>query len=285
MNGLYRRNSYRNRKMFGGKLMKKKKIALILMLSALTIFLAGCGDFREPIYSDTEGFWSKFIVWPIVAFITMLKDVLGTYGWSIVAVTIIVRVILLPLIIQQANSSKAMRDIQPKMKALQEKYKSKDAVTQEKYREAIQQLFTENQVNPVAGCLPALVQMPIIIGLYHAISRMNATPEIELGTFLGFQLAEQSIVLAILAGVAQFVVLKTGPAMDNPQMKTMLYIMPFMIVGFGLFLPAAISLYWIIGNVIMLITNIFLYKPFAKEPVIVEEQKKNNRKKGGKRKK
>lgn len=172
--------------------MKKKKIALILMLSALTIFLAGCGDFREPIYSDTEGFWSKFIVWPIVAFITMLKDVLGTYGWSIVAVTIIVRVILLPLIIQQANSSKAMRDIQPKMKALQEKYKSKDAVTQEKYREAIQQLFTENQVNPVAGCLPALVQMPIIIGLYHAISRMNATPEIELGTFLGFQLAEQS---------------------------------------------------------------------------------------------
>lgn len=265
--------------------MKKKKIALILMLSALTIFLAGCGDFREPIYSDTEGFWSKFIVWPIVAFITMLKDVLGTYGWSIVAVTIIVRVILLPLIIQQANSSKAMRDIQPKMKALQEKYKSKDAVTQEKYREAIQQLFTENQVNPVAGCLPALVQMPIIIGLYHAISRMNATPEIELGTFLGFQLAEQSIVLAILAGVAQFIVLKTGPAMDNPQMKTMLYIMPFMIIGFGLFLPAAISLYWIIGNIIMLITNIFLYKPFAKEPVVVEEPKKNNKRKGGKRKK
>lgn len=107
--------------------------------------------------------------------------------------------------------------------------------------------------------------MPIIVGLYHAISRMNATPEIQLGTFLGFQLAETSIVLAVVAGLMQFVVLRTGPAMDNPQMKMMMYFMPLMIIGFGMVLPAAISLYWIIGNIIMVIVNIFVHKPFDKK--------------------
>lgn len=256
----------------------KKKISLLLLLTAVSLVLAGCGDFREPIYQDTEGFWSKFIVWPIVSFITMLKDLLGTYGWSIVAVTIIVRVILLPLIIKQAQSSKQMRDLQPKLNALKVKYKSKDAVTQQKYREEMQKVISENNVNPAAGCLPALVQMPIIIGLYHAISRMNATPEIILGTFLGFELAEKSIILAVVAGLTQFIVLKTGPAMDNPQMKMMMYIMPFMIIGFGMFLPAAISLYWIIGNMIMFITNIFIYKPFQKAEPVVEQTKGRGRK-------
>ena len=64
---------------------------------------------------------------------------------------------------------------------LKEKYKSKDAVTQEKYRTEMQKMMSERKINPAAGCLPILVQMPILIGFYHAISRMNNTPEIELG--------------------------------------------------------------------------------------------------------
>lgn len=235
------------------------------MLTALSVFLAGCSEFRDPITKDSTGFWNEYIVWPIVSLINVFEDLLGTYGWAIVAVTIIIRLVLLPLMIKQAQSSKNMQAIQPELQALKEKYKSKDAVTQQKYREEMQKLMTERKINPAAGCLPVLIQMPIIIGLYHAISRMNATYDI--GKFMWFELGVPSISLAILAGLMQFVVLRTGPAMDNPQMKVMMYIMPFMIMGFGMFLPAALALYWVIGNIISVIQNIFIYKPFKKQEV------------------
>lgn len=255
----------------------KKRAILLLMLTVLSVFLAGCTEFNEPIYDTSEGFWNKYIVWPIVSLVVTFKELLGTYGLGIIAVTIIIRLVLLPLMIKQAQNSKRMQQMQPIMNALKEKYKSKDAVTQQKYREEMQKVMTEQKINPAAGCLPVLIQMPIIIGLYHAISRMNATPEIEIGTLLWFELASPSITLAIIAGLMQFVVLRTGPALDNPQMKMMMYIMPFIIVIFGSFLPAALTLYWVIGNIISIIQNIFIYKPFKKkevEPVKVGGKKK-----------
>lgn len=247
------------------------------MLTALSAFLAGCADFQKPITADSSGFWNEFIVWPLVSLITTFKDLLGTYGFGIIAVTIIIRLVLLPLMVKQAKSSKNMQAIQPELAALKEKYKSKDAVTQQKYREEMQRLMSERKINPAAGCLPVLIQMPILIGFYHAINRMNVTPEINLGSFLWFELGVPSISLAILAGLMQFAVLRTGPAMDNPQMKVMMYIMPFMIIGFGSFLPAALALYWVIGNFISIIQNIFIYKPFKKkevEPVKVGGKRK-----------
>jgi YidC/Oxa1 family membrane protein insertase len=255
----------------------KKRAALLLMLTVLSVFLAGCTEYNQPIYETSEGFWNKYIVWPIVSLVVTFKELLGTYGLGIIAVTIIIRLVLLPLMIKQAQNSKRMQEVQPLMAALKEKYKSKDAVTQQKYREEMQRVMTEQKINPAAGCLPVLIQMPIIIGLYHAISRMNATPEIEIGTLFWFELASPSITLAIIAGLLQFAVLRTGPALDNPQMKVMLYIMPFIIVIFGSFLPAALTLYWVIGNIISIIQNIFIYKPFKKkevEPVKVGGKKK-----------
>lgn len=250
----------------GGKKLKKK-ILLTTMLLAFAVFMAGCSEFNQPIYENSEGFWNKYIVWPLVSLIELFKDIAGTYGLGIICVTIIIRLVLLPLMIKQTKSSKKMQEIQPQMKKLQEQYKSKDAVTQKKYQEEMQKLIKENNVNPAAGCLPVLIQMPILIGFYHAISRMNATPEIDLGGFLWFQLAQPSISLAVIAGIMQFIVLRTGPAMDNPQMKIMMYFMPFMIIGFGSYLPSALTLYWVIGNIISIAQNLFIYKPWKKKKV------------------
>src|SRR6185437_8214154 len=119
--------------------------------------------------------------------INSFKELLGSYGPAIIAVTIIIRLVLLPLMVKQAKSSKKMQEIQPELNALKEKYKSKDAVTQQKYREEMQKMMSERKINPAAGCLPIIIQMPILFGFYHAISRMNVTYDI--GKFLWFELA------------------------------------------------------------------------------------------------
>lgn len=238
----------------------KKKLWMILILAAVGMLLSGCMEYNQPISAESTGFWNQYVVWPIVSITKYFADLLGSYGLGIIAVTIIIRLAILPLTIKQVQSSKKMQELQPKLKELQQKYSSKDAVTQQKYQQEMMQLMQTSGVNPAMGCLPALIQMPIIIGLYHAISRMNATPAFELGTFLIFPLGEPSVVLAITAGLIQYIVLMTGPAMDNPQMKTMMYIMPLMIIGFGMVLPAALSLYWVVGNIISVIQNIFIYK-------------------------
>jgi len=252
--------------LLGGRRLNKR-LLIVLMLVLVTLVLSGCTQYNQPIYEDNSGFWNEFIVWPLVSFITMFKELLGTYGLGIVMVTIVIRLAILPLMIKQTKSAKKMQEIQPDLKKLKEKYSSKDAQTQQKYQQEMMAMFKERGVNPAAGCLPVIIQMPILIGFYHAISRMNVTPEINLGSFLWFALAEPSIILAILAGLMQYVVLRTGPAMDNPQMKVMMYMMPFMIVGFGIFLPSALTLYWVIGNIISFIQNMFIYKPWEK-PVL-----------------
>ena len=260
----------------GGRRLKKR-FWIVLTLVSVALLLSGCSEFNQPISSESEGFWNEFIVWPLVSVIKYFADLLGSYGLGIIAVTIIIRLAILPLTIKQVQSSKKMQEIQPKMKELQQKYASKDAVTQQKYQQEMMELMRTSGANPMAGCIPVFIQMPILIGFYHAISRMNVTDTFDLGTFLIFPLGEQSIVLAVLAGLIQFVVLLTGPAIDNPQMKIMMYIMPVMIIGFGVVLPAALSLYWVVGNIISVIQNLVIYKPWNKnktEPAVTGGAKK-----------
>ncbi|AWE09184.1 OxaA precursor [Lysinibacillus sp. 2017] len=246
----------------------KKKHWIMLMLVSVVLLLSGCSEFKEPISSESEGFWNEYIVWPLVSFIKLFADMFegneANYAFAIIIVTIIIRLVILPLTIKQVKSSKKMQEIQPKLKELQAKYSSKDAATQQKYQQEMMQLMSGSGVNPLAGCLPIFIQMPILIGFYHAISRMNVSPAFELGTFLSFHLAEPSIVFAVIAGLIQYVVLMTGPAVDNPQMKIMMYIMPLSIIGFGSFLPAALSLYWIVGNIVSVCQNLAIYKPWNK---------------------
>src|SRR5699024_12721064 len=99
---------------------------------------------------------------------------LGSYGLAIIVVTLIIRTILVPLNVKQLKSSKAMQDIQPQMKELQKKYSSKDQKTQQKLQQKTMELFQKNGVNPLAGCLPIFVQMPVLISIYHAIMSTDA---------------------------------------------------------------------------------------------------------------
>lgn len=232
-----------------------------ILLLASVLILAGCSEFNQPISSKDEGVWNEIIVWPIVSIIQLLAEFTGNYAGGIILVTVLVRICILPLTLKQIKSSRAMQTLQPQLQALQKTYSSKDANTQQQYQQEMMKLMQSTGVNPVAVCLPVLIQMPILIGLYHAISRMNVTPMYELGSIFNVPLATSSIIFALLAGGMQYLVLKTGPALNtNPQMAIMHYILPVMIIIFGFMAPAAITLYWIVSSFISILQNLYIYK-------------------------
>jgi len=192
-------------------------------------------------------------------------------GIAIVILTILIRFILYPLSRKAIQSQKAMSTLQPKIKEIQKKYKNK-----EEQAKQMMALYKENKVNPMAGCLPILVQFPILIALYRVFftgldpEKLNGLysfvqkPESLNFIFLGLvDLSVRSITLAVIAGILQFIQAKMiMPKKDNSKKKEglkignldfsslmgqqMTYFMPVITVFIALSLPAALPLYWIV---------------------------------------
>jgi YidC/Oxa1 family membrane protein insertase len=245
----------------------KKRILLLLGIVSVFLLLAGCTEIKEPINAESTGFWNEYIVYPLSWVIVKGAEILfGSFGLSLIVVTILIRLAILPLMIKQTRSSKAMQALQPEMKALREKYSSKDQKTQQKLQQETMGLFQKHGVNPMAGCFPLIVQMPILIGFYHAISR---TREIADHSFLWFDLGDKDpfYILPIIAGITTFIQQKLMMAGQehNPQMAMMLWMMPIMIVIFAFNFPAALSLYWVVGNLFMIVQTYFIKGPDLKK--------------------
>ncbi|MBT2692185.1 YidC family membrane integrase SpoIIIJ [Bacillus sp. ISL-55] len=244
----------------------KKRILLIMGLILVMTLLTGCMEYDQPITEESKGFWNEYIVYPLSLLIVKMAEWLGgSFGLSIIAVTLIIRLAILPLMIKQTRSSKAMQALQPEMAKLKEKYSSKDQKTQQKLQQETMALFQKHGVNPLAGCFPLIVQMPILIGFYHAISR---TREIAEHNFMWFDLGSPDpyYILPLVAGATTFIQQKMMMAGQeaNPQMAMMLWLMPIMIIVFAINFPAALSLYWVVGNLFMIVQTYFIKGPDLK---------------------
>jgi YidC/Oxa1 family membrane protein insertase len=172
-----------------------------------------------------------------------IYSVLGSWGWSIVILTVIVRLILMPLTFRQFRSAQAMQQLQPKIKEIQRKYKS----DKRKLQEETMKLYQEYRVNPFASCLPLLIQMPIFICLYYAI---RFTPEIHSSGFLfipslgkpylplfGFYIASQIFSTELMM----------TPETD-PQQKWIMRAMPIFFVVILYRFPSGLLVYWVTTN-------------------------------------
>ncbi len=200
-------------------------------------------------------------------------------GLAIIALTVIIRFLFLPLSIKSQRSQRALNAINPQILALKEKHKHDQAAQ----GAAMMQLYKENKINPVAGCIPLLIQLPILIALYKAFmaglnpqSLSMLYPFVENpGTlnslFLGFlNINNKNVIMAVIAGLLQF--LQARQSMNymkanggvNPQMSAintqMLYFFPVMIVIIGWNLPAGLILYWITTTLFSIGEQIYLQK-------------------------
>jgi len=184
-----------------------------------------------------------------------------SYALAIFLLTLLIRVVLYPLNNKQLTSTKKMQEIQPKLKEIQKKYKNNP----EKANQEVIKVYKENKVNPMAGCLPLLIQMPIIIALFQALRQFEYT---DLGaTFFWIphlKNPDPLMILPVVVGIATYFQSKVSMANteNNPQaaatQKTMLYVMPLMIGWMSTKFPAGLCLYWIFYSLTGIIQQIFV---------------------------
>ncbi|MDC3417094.1 membrane protein insertase YidC [Aquibacillus salsiterrae] len=249
-----------------------KKTNLILISILLVLLMTGCqAASNDPISNETSGFFNHYFVYTFSIIIKQVASFFGgNFGISIIVVTLLIRLLLFPLMMKQSKQSfqarEKMQVIKPEMEELQARYKDKkDADSQKKMQQEMMQLYQRHQFNPLTsmGCLPMIIQFPILIGFYYAIRR---TPEIATHSFLWFDLGQTDIVMPLVAAIIYFIQFKvTQIGMDEKQRKQMAImglLSPVMIGLFSFSAPAALPLYWTIGGTFLIIQQILFKKMY-----------------------
>lgn len=225
---------------------------------------------------------------PLGWLLSFIYNLVNNYGITLILFTILVKVCLYPLYATQIKSTAAMADIQPKMQALQKKY----ANDKETLNIKMMELYKEEKFNPMGGCLPMLIQMPIIFGLFALlrnpmayISSDSMLLAIHESFFWVMDLSQPDLwILPIAAGITTFISFsqtqsQQGASAQNnqmaPMMNMMKYFFPVMIVFMGRSFPAGLTIYWFIGTLVQIGFNFRLNKLRKK----MKEENEKKRKK------
>ncbi|USB33266.1 YidC/Oxa1 family membrane protein insertase [Paenibacillus sp. YPG26] len=252
----------------------KSKWLLIALAVGLLVLLAGCTPSATATHTTEDlkagNFWESNVVYYFsLALDTFARWFGGEYGLSILVMVIIVRTLILPLTLKSVKSTKAMQAIQPQLAKIKEQYKDNPQLQQQE----TMKLFQENKVNPMAGCLPMLIQMPVFIALYNSIIY---NPLIREHTFLWLELGKPDhlFILPALAALSTYVQTKMmsnmNPAGMQGPMQFMMFIYPVLIFIMAYNFPAALPLYWVFSNIYTIVQNYFIYKKPADEVAVVE---------------
>ncbi|MCG7376595.1 membrane protein insertase YidC [Paenibacillus sp. ACRSA] len=249
-----------------------RTFGLIAILFAVML-LAGCSNNVSEINSTTPGFFNHYIVFPLSYLIQHIATIFnGSYGVAIIAITLIIRLALLPLMMRQAKSQQGTRVImnamKPELDAIKKKYEGKnDATDRQKLSQETMELYKKHKFNPLnIGCLPLLIQLPILSGIYTAI---RLTPELSSHSFLWFKLGAPDYVLAVVVAVIYLIQAKVSQANMAPEQRKqfaiMGYLSPVMMAFFSLSAPAAMPLYWTIGGSFLVLQTLLFRKLYPVE--------------------
>lgn len=188
----------------------------------------------------------------------------GSYGLSIILLTVLFELILLPLNIKQTHQMNKMNELQPQIKELEKKYK-KDP---QKYNMEVAKLYQENHVNVFMGCLPMLIQLPILLALFYALRGMHFGEGFLFIKDLGAApTGSESYILAALAAVTTFLSNKmttnaqTSNANGSSMTAVMNIMMPLMMGWFTFQISAGVALYWIVRNIFAIIKQLVMNGP------------------------
>jgi YidC/Oxa1 family membrane protein insertase len=223
--------------------------------------------------------WFEFFMRPIFDLLMFLFHALGNFGLAIIALTFIVRAIMFPIAQKQFASMAAMRKLQPKMKALQERYKD----DKQRQQQEILKLYQEEKVNPAAGCLPVLLQIPVFYALYKVLlvsvemrhqpfvlwikdlSAPDPLTPVNLFGLLHFTPPGLLAigVLPILVGVTQWLNFKLSPQQMDPAQQQIFSMMPWVMMFIFAPFAAGLQLYYVTSNILTVAQQWHLYRRFG----------------------
>ncbi|WDL99152.1 YidC/Oxa1 family membrane protein insertase [Alicyclobacillus sp. ALC3] len=231
---------------------KSKPKWLWVVALTLTFSLTGCGMYPSAPGKWPHGFWGS-ILQAVSHVITYFANYVG-YGLALIIVTIIVRLLILPLMIRQIKFSKSMQQLQPKVSEIRNKHKGDN----QKIQQETMKLYQEHGFNPMSGCLPMVVQLPVLYALFGAIEGNVA---LHKATFLHiFQLGQpdHTFILPILAGITTYLSSRVMMTGQDTQQKMMLFIMPIFVFFMATRFASGLALYWVVGNMFMAVQSYFI---------------------------
>ena len=188
-----------------------------------------------------------FIAQPIFWLLQQIHSLLGNWGWSIVALTIIIKLAFFPLSAASYRSMARMRTVAPKLAALKEQFGD----DRQKMSAAMMDLYRKEKINPLGGCLPILVQMPVFLALYWVLLEsveMRQAPWILWITDLSIK--DPFFILPIIMGATMFIQQQLNPTPPDPMQAKVMKLLPIIFTFFFLWFPAGLVLYWVVNNVL-----------------------------------
>ncbi|MFU8820743.1 MAG: membrane protein insertase YidC [Gammaproteobacteria bacterium] len=191
--------------------------------------------------------WLTIISQPLFWVLSKIYGLVGNWGWSIILMTILIKLMFYKLSETSGKSMAKMRKLQPRMKALQERY----ADDRQKLSQAMMELYKKEKVNPAAGCLPILVQMPVFLALYWVLLEsveMRQAPFMLWITDLSVR--DPFFILPLLMGITMFIQQKLNPAPPDPIQAKIMQLLPVVFTVFFAFFPAGLVLYWFVNNLL-----------------------------------
>ncbi|MEN6327118.1 MAG: YidC/Oxa1 family membrane protein insertase [Syntrophomonas sp.] len=215
--------------------------------------------------------WHTFVQW-FASVIQLLYDFtvnigVPNYGLAIILMTILIKLVLFPITHKQLKSMRAMQEIQPRMKQIQERYKEDSQTMQLK----IMELYKEHGVNPLGGCLPLLIQMPIFIAFYQSLYKFDFKVAAHAG-FLwipDISKPDPYYILAILAALTTYLQQRVSMVdTKDPTQKSMLYMMPLFMAWIAATMSAGLPLYWVVFNTLGILQQLYINNISAKAKLV-----------------
>ncbi|MDH5178259.1 MAG: membrane protein insertase YidC [Gammaproteobacteria bacterium] len=201
--------------------------------------------------------WLTILSKPLFWLLDWLHRMLGNWGWAIIVLTIMVKGAFYKLSEKGYKSSANMKRIAPRMQALKERCGD----DKQKYAMAMQEMFRKEKVNPMGGCLPILVQIPVFIALYWVLLESVELRQAPWALWIiDMSRADPYFVLPVLYGITMFIQNKLNPAPPDPMMAKMMMMMPIGLTVLFAFFPAGLVLYWVVSNILSIAQQAYITK-------------------------